>query len=58
MPQDVARMYTLFKRVSHGSKSLLDVLCGQLRTVGKDLVTDPERCRILLVYAPDCFVQL
>lgn len=43
--EDLARMYSLFKRVPTGLKTLLDVLSSHLRETGKQLVTDSERSK-------------
>ncbi|XP_068642183.1 cullin-3B-like [Aristolochia californica] len=43
--EDLARMYSLFRRVPDGLSTIRDVMTSHLRETGKQLVTDPERLK-------------
>eukprot|EP00850_Spirogloea_muscicola_P000165 SM000001S04567 [mRNA] locus=s1:981996:985237:- [translate_table: standard] len=42
---DLARMYTLFRRVPGGLQIVRDVMAGHLRETGRQLMTDPDRAK-------------
>ncbi|EFJ05563.1 hypothetical protein SELMODRAFT_98006 [Selaginella moellendorffii] len=42
---DLARMYSLFRRVTTGLQTIRDLMTSHLREVGKNLVVDPERLK-------------
>lgn len=43
--EDLARIYSLFRRVPDGLPTIRDVMTAHLRETGKQLVTDPERLK-------------
>ncbi|CAI5479006.1 unnamed protein product [Closterium sp. Yama58-4] len=43
--EDIARMYRLLKRVPQGLQTMREVMSGHLRETGRQLVTDPDRCK-------------
>ncbi|CAH2066414.1 unnamed protein product [Thlaspi arvense] len=43
--EDLARMYSLFRRVTNGLVTVRDVMTLHLREMGKQLVTDPEKSK-------------
>ncbi|CAI5526714.1 unnamed protein product [Closterium sp. Naga37s-1] len=43
--EDIARMYRLLKRVPSGLQTMREVMSGHLRETGRQLVTDPDRCK-------------
>nr|QFS19078.1 cullin-3A [Apopellia endiviifolia (species B)] len=42
---DLARMYSLFRRVTTGLQTIRDVMINHLREIGRQLVMDPERLK-------------
>jgi len=43
---DLARMYSLFRRVDSGSALIRTVMSDHVKEVGKQLVQDPDRCKV------------
>ncbi|KAG6494940.1 cullin-3B-like [Zingiber officinale] len=43
--EDLARMYSLFRRVTDGLSTIRDVMTAHLRETGRQLVSDPEKLK-------------